>query len=176
MMRMRIPALSCRLAASVHVLAAGFGSTAALPVASPARSVSSPSPGLRMIASLDDVRLHRGGRVQLTAELRNEGTSGILVPGAGRCNPTLQLAIWGASGGIVWAQGLPLCLERGVGPPPIRLAPGSSVSAKQCFGSAADTGRPADHCALLDLPSGAYQVGGSFRGMALPRLELLLTP
>jgi hypothetical protein len=129
-----------------------------------------------LTASLDDARLHRGGRVELTVELRNEGTSRVLVPGAGRCNPALQLAIWGAGGGVVWAQGLPLCLERGEGPAPIRLAPGSSVSAKQCFGLAADTGRPADHCALLDLSSGAYWVGGSFHGMALPRLALVLAP
>ncbi|MGH6812451.1 MAG: hypothetical protein ACREDM_08925 [Methylocella sp.] len=173
---MMIPALSRRLAAPLLVLAAGFGSTAALPAAAPARTESWPSPGLRMIASLDDARPRRGGRVQLTAELRNEGTSQLLVPRAGRCNPTLQLVIWGAGGGVVWAQGLPLCLERGEGPLPIRLAPGGSVSAKQCFGISADTGRSAGHCALLDLPSGAYQVGGSFHGIALPRLELMLAP
>jgi hypothetical protein len=95
------------------------------------------------------------------------------IPGDERCNPALQLAIWGAGDAVVWAQGLPLCREP-QGPPPIPLAPGSSVSATQCFSLAADPGRPAGYCALLELPPATYRVGGSFHGMTLPRLNLTL--
>jgi hypothetical protein len=144
--------------------------------AHPASAVSVPSPGLRLMASLDKSHLHRGETIELTVELKNVGASPLLVPGADRCNPALQLTIWGSAGRIAWAQGLPLCLERGEGPRPVRLAPGSSLSAQQCFGLAAGPYRPAAHCLLLELPAGTYQLGGSFHGMAMPRLGFVLVP
>ena len=139
----------------------------------PAREVSTPSPGLRLTASLDHSRLQPGRSVQLKVELRNEGTGQAPIAGGGRCNPALQLAIWDASDGVVWAQGLPLCLEP-QGHPPILLSSSSSVSATQCFGLAADPGRPGGSCVLLDLPPATYWVGGSFHGMTLPRVKFTL--
>jgi uncharacterized protein (DUF58 family) len=141
---------------------------------SPEREIITPSPGLRLIASLDHSRLQAGRSIQLRVELRNEGTGQVLVPRAGRCNPALQLTIWSASDAVAWAQGLPLCLEPHAAPPR-RIAPGSSISAEQCFDLAVHAGTAA-HCALLELPAATYQVGGSFYGMTLPRLNLTLAP
>ena len=140
----------------------------------PEREIITPSPGLRLMASLDHARLQPGRSIRLRVELRNEGTGQVLIPQAGRCNPALQLTIWSASDVVAWAQGLPLCLEPHAAPPQ-RLAPGSSVSAEQCFDLSAHDGTAA-HCALLELPAATYQLGGSFHGMTLPRLNLTLIP
>jgi hypothetical protein len=149
-------------------------SAPALAADTPEREIIIPSPGLRLIASLDHSRLQPGHSVQLKAELRNEGTGQVLIPRAGRCNPALQLTIWGTGDAVVWAQGLPLCLQP-YAAPSMPLAPGSVVSAEQCFNLAPHAGTNT-HCALLELPAATYQVGGSFYGMTLPRLNLVLTP
>ena len=138
-----------------------------------AQEVSTPFPGLRLAASLDQLRLQPGRNIQLNVELRNERTDRAAIPGGGRCSPALQLAIWGAGDGVVWAQGLPLCLEP-QRHSPILLAPGSSVSATQCFSLAADSGRLDRYCVALDLPPATYWVGASFHGMPLPRLKFTL--
>jgi hypothetical protein len=121
-------------------------------------------------------RLQLGRSVQLKVQLRNEGPAQVEIPGAGYCDLALQLTIWGAQGGVAWAQGLPLCQEYGPGPPPIALAKGGSISVVRCLALAADAARLGELCALVDLPSGTYLVGGNFHGMPLPRLEIRIAP
>ena len=160
------------------LLAALLTASPALPLASgqPERALSTPSPGLRLTTLLDGARLQPGRPLQLKVDLRNEGAGQVPIPGAGRCDPALQLTIWGADGGVAWAQGLPLCQEYGRDPLPIVLAAGGSISATRCLALAVDAARLGGRCALVDLPSGTYQVGGNFHGMTLPRLEITLAP
>jgi hypothetical protein len=120
------------------------------------------------------LRLHYP--LELKVELRNEGAAQVQIPGAGRCDPALQVVIWNAHGGVAWAQGLPLCQEYGQEPPPIIIPAGGSISATRCLALAADADRVGDRCSLLDLPSGIYQVGGNFHGMTLPRSVMTLAP
>jgi hypothetical protein len=159
-------------------LAALCAGVPALPLASeqPGPAISVPSPGLRLTVSVDHSRLQPGRPVQLSVELRNEGMAQVLVSGAGRCAPALQLTIWHSGGGVAWAQALRLCQEYGPGPAPITLSPGGSISATRCLALAANVGRSGEQCALLDLPFGAYQVGGTFHGMILRRVEITLSP
>jgi hypothetical protein len=133
-----------------------------------------PSPDLRLSASLDRSSVQRGDSIQLKVELKNVGSSEVLIPGDGRCNPALQIIIWDSRDLVVWGQPLPLCAQpdQPQGPPPVSLAPGSSLSAEQCFGLAADGRAFAGQCALVELPAGNYKVGGSFHGMSLPKLDL----
>jgi hypothetical protein len=123
--------------------------------------------------SLDEDRLNRGGRAQLTIELINAGTESVSLAGADHCNPALQLIIWNKDGGVAWAPGLPLCERRNENAPPTRLAVGKSISAKQCFTFASRSG---GNCAALDLPPGAYEMGGTFYGLTMPSLALTLAP
>jgi hypothetical protein len=109
-------------------------------------------------------------------ELRNDGSAQVLVPAAGRCAPALQLTIWHSGGGVAWAQAPRLCLEYSPGQLPVPLPPGGSISATRCLALAAHAGRSGEQCALLDLPFGTYQVGGTFHGMTLGRLEITLSP
>ena len=141
------------------------------PPLAPSQTVS-PSPNLRLTASLSQSSLNPGATVQLSVQLKNEGTSQTLIQGAGRCNPALQVFITDSSDRIIWAQPLPLCAEPSQPQGP--LAPGDQVSDSQCFTLAADTGSSPAQCARLDLPSGTVFVGGSFHGMNLPRLALTL--
>jgi len=59
---------------------------------------------------------------------------------------------------------------------PAASPPGGSISATRCLALAADAGRSGEQCALLDLPFGTYQVGGTFHGMTLGRLKITLSP
>jgi hypothetical protein len=164
--------------ASSSFLAALCAAIPALPLASEQSgpAISAPSLGLRLTVSVDHSRLDLAHAVQLKVELKNEAAAQALIPGAGRCSPALQLTVWRPGGRVAWAQPLPLCLEYNPGTPSVPLAPGGSISATQCLALAADGGRHRGQCALLDLPSGTYQVGGSFHGMSLPRLDLTLAP
>ena len=162
-------ALGFSLIAGTCLISRSSGFVTDLPV----HEVRRPLPGLRLMAGLDYSHLQIGRSVHMKVELKNEGTSQVSIWGSGRCSPALQLAIWGASDTVVWAQGLPLCLELNQhGPPVTPLLPGSLVSATQCFALVADTVDHPTHCILIELPSGTYQVGGSFHGISLPRLGL----
>ena len=164
-------ALSSFLAALCGVLPA-----LALAAEQPGPAISAPSPGLRLTVAVDHSRLQPNRPVQLSVELRNNGTTQALVPAAGRCAPALQLTIWHSGGGVAWAQALRLCQEYDPGPALVTLPPGGSISATRCLALAADAGRSGEQCALLDLPFGTYQVGGTFHGMTLGRLKITLSP
>jgi hypothetical protein len=170
--------LICRAAAHflgcVASLAAAPASLAAPD--GPLHAVSSPSPGAHLSLSLDTGLLRRGDRVQLTVELKNEGSSQMLVSEGDRCNPVLQLAIWNKNGDLQWAPGLPACQPMEENATSVALPAGGSISAEECFVFATEEGHSAKGCEQLDLPFGSYRVGGGFHGLPLPQLELVLGP
>ena len=141
----------------------------------PARAVGTPSPGMRLTAALEPSTLQPGGSVWLRVELRNDGRDAVPVAVAGRCNPAFQPILFGAGGGVAWAPGLPLCQEYNGASRPISLPAGSALRASQCF-TLGDGGRSGIPCARLELAAGSYRLGGSFHGLALPRLQLILAP
>jgi hypothetical protein len=124
-----------------------------------------------MTASLDHGLLAPGVAARLEVELKNTGSAPAQIPADDRCNAALQISVRDAGGNIVWSEPRPMCAA--VMPiAPLILAPGQAVTGRRCLGLyVAPQG-----CSSIDLPSGTYQLVGSFHGMAMPSLQFRVAP
>lgn len=136
--------------------------------------VVSPAPGLRLTASINHSRLTTGASVAFSVDIKNEGTTGVQLPGAGPCNPDLVPVIWDGGGQVVWSEPQRMCAP--IGNPVTLLGPGTSLNANRCFTIAAGSVPPGNSsvCAGIALKPGTYKIGGTFYGKTLPQLELTL--
>jgi hypothetical protein len=163
------------LIAAATLSACGPSSVPIVPPADqPVMQVVSPAPGLKLTASIDHSRLTTGTSVAFHVDLKNEGTAGVQLPGAGPCSPDLIPVIYDGGGQVVWSEPQRMCAP--IGNPVTMLAPGTSLSANRCFTLTAGSVPPgsSSSCAGIALKPGTYRIGGTFYGKALPQLELTL--